>query len=45
MGEMVHQLFIPELRRKQLLEVAHSNPWDGHLREKKTMQRLKYSFF
>lgn len=45
MGETVHQLIDPEPLRKQLVEFAHSSLWGGHLRKKKTAQRLKYSFY
>lgn len=45
LGEKVKQLVVPKDRRKQILNLAHSSLWGGHLRKKKTADRIRYSFY
>ncbi|GBM54862.1 Retrovirus-related Pol polyprotein from transposon 297 [Araneus ventricosus] len=44
-GEKVKQVVLPKCKRDEVLKVAHGIPLAGHLGEKKTKQRIKYSFF
>jgi hypothetical protein len=45
LGHKVEQLCIPSNRREQVMELAHSSVFGGHLASKKTGQRIKLSFF
>ncbi|XP_064469813.1 uncharacterized protein LOC135384546 [Ornithodoros turicata] len=44
-GRVVTQLVLPQSRRTEVLLLAHESPWGGHLGVKKTMARIKYSFY
>jgi len=44
-GQLVSQLVVPAGRRAAIFEVAHSSIFSGHLRERKTKQRTKMSFY
>ncbi|XP_055932981.1 uncharacterized protein LOC129963003 [Argiope bruennichi] len=44
-GEKVQQVVLPECKRKCVLKAAHELPLAGHLGERKTKERIKYSFY
>lgn len=44
-GNRVTQLVLPRERRGDVLLLAHESPWGGHLGTRKTMARIKYSFY
>ncbi|XP_042905941.2 uncharacterized protein [Parasteatoda tepidariorum] len=44
-GENIKQVVLPLEKRTEVLRMAHEIPLAGHLGEKKTTQRHKYSFF
>ncbi|GBN45827.1 Pro-Pol polyprotein, partial [Araneus ventricosus] len=44
-GERVQQIVLPKAKREYVFRMAHELPLAGHLREQKTKQRIKYSFF
>lgn len=44
-GETVKQVVLPQCKREEVLKIAHEIPLAGHLGERKTKQRIKYSFF
>ena len=44
-GQSVHRLVVPKGRRKEILHKAHDSVWGGHLGSKKTLQRIKQSFY
>ncbi|XP_075777530.1 uncharacterized protein LOC142827202 [Pelodiscus sinensis] len=41
----VSQLLVPARYRRQVLDLAHANPWAGHLGREKTLQRIMQRFF
>ena len=43
--QIVSQLVVPLNRRTKVMEIAHNSVWSGHLRERKTRQRIKMSFY
>ncbi|XP_042148780.1 uncharacterized protein LOC121837265 [Ixodes scapularis] len=44
-GHQCCQLVLPSDRRSKGLKMAHDSAWAGHLGERKTLQRIKGSFF
>ncbi|XP_042149179.1 uncharacterized protein LOC121837594 [Ixodes scapularis] len=44
-GRSCNQLVIPKGRREEVLRMAHDSAWAGHLGERKTLQRIKQSFY
>ncbi|GFU29943.1 hypothetical protein TNCV_1687151 [Trichonephila clavipes] len=44
-GEPIKQVVLPACKRKGILQMAHEIPLAGQLGERKTKQRIKYSFF
>ncbi|XP_040063054.1 uncharacterized protein LOC120837615 [Ixodes scapularis] len=44
-GESVTQLVLPSGRRKEVLLLAHESPWGGHLGARKTVARIKHTFY
>ncbi|XP_064482824.1 uncharacterized protein LOC135395659 [Ornithodoros turicata] len=44
-GHTCKQLVLPEEKRAEVLQLAHDIPWAGHLSQKKTLQRIKGSFY
>lgn len=44
-GEVVKQVVLPECKHLGVLKMAHEIPLAGHLGEKKTVQRIKYTFY
>jgi ribosomal protein L21E len=45
LGERIAQLLLPKIRRKDVMELAHSSVLGGHLGFRKTMERIRYSFY
>ena len=45
LGERVMQLVVPATKRRQVLKQAHETVWSAHLGIKKTLQRIRYSFW
>ncbi|GFT72885.1 retrovirus-related Pol polyprotein from transposon opus [Trichonephila clavipes] len=45
LGESVGQLVIPKCRRTEVLRLAHTSVFSSHMGPKKTLERIKYSFF
>ena len=45
LGERVMQLVVPATKRRQVLKQAHETVWSAHLGVKKTLQRIRYSFW
>ncbi|GFX31251.1 retrovirus-related Pol polyprotein from transposon opus [Trichonephila clavipes] len=45
LGESIGQLVIPKCRRTQVLRLAHTSVFSSHMGPKKTIERIKYSFF
>jgi transposase InsO family protein len=45
LGEKIAQLVLPKSRRKEVIELAHSSVFGGHLGFRKTVERIRYSFF
>ncbi|GFX09986.1 retrovirus-related Pol polyprotein from transposon 297 [Trichonephila clavipes] len=43
-SENVKQVVLPSCKREEVMRVAHEMPLAGHLGERKTKQRIKYSF-
>ncbi|XP_075775856.1 uncharacterized protein LOC142826672 [Pelodiscus sinensis] len=41
----VEQLLVPKRYRQRLMELAHANPWAGHLGAEKTVQRIIRRFY
>uniref|UniRef100_K7EX43 Gypsy retrotransposon integrase-like protein 1 n=1 Tax=Pelodiscus sinensis TaxID=13735 RepID=K7EX43_PELSI len=41
----VTQLLVPARFRRRVLDLAHANPWAGHLGREKTLQRITQRFF
>lgn len=44
-GRVFDQLIVPSKYRSDLLQVAHENPWSGHLGIKKTKERLLQEYY
>ncbi|GFU46717.1 retrovirus-related Pol polyprotein from transposon opus [Trichonephila clavipes] len=45
LGESIGQLVIPKCRRTEVLKLAHTSVFSSHMGPKKTLERIKYSFF
>ncbi|GFY29022.1 retrovirus-related Pol polyprotein from transposon opus [Trichonephila clavipes] len=45
LGESIGQLVIPKCRRTEVLRLAHTSVFSSHMGPKKTIERIKYSFF
>ncbi|GFU98020.1 retrovirus-related Pol polyprotein from transposon opus [Trichonephila clavipes] len=45
LGESIGQLVIPKCRRTEVLRLAHTSVFSSHMGSKKTLERIKYSFF
>ncbi|GFS64098.1 retrovirus-related Pol polyprotein from transposon opus [Trichonephila clavipes] len=45
LGESIGQLVIPKCRRTEVLRLAHTSVFSSHMVPKKTLERIKYSFF
>ncbi|GFV74479.1 retrovirus-related Pol polyprotein from transposon opus [Trichonephila clavipes] len=45
LGESIGQLVIPKSRRTEVLKLAHTSVFSSHMGPKKTLERIKYSFF
>ncbi|XP_042147303.1 uncharacterized protein LOC121836468 [Ixodes scapularis] len=45
LGQKELQLLLPESRRSTVLRLAHESYWGGHLGFRKTIARIKYSFY
>ncbi|GFW68128.1 retrovirus-related Pol polyprotein from transposon opus [Trichonephila clavipes] len=45
LGESIGQLVIPKCRRTEVLKLAHTSVFSSHMSPKKTLERIKYSFF
>ncbi|GFR31459.1 uncharacterized protein TNCT_212611 [Trichonephila clavata] len=45
LGESIGQLVIPKCRRTEVLRLAHISVFSSHMGPKKTLERIKYSFF
>ncbi|GFW06072.1 retrovirus-related Pol polyprotein from transposon opus [Trichonephila clavipes] len=45
LGESIGQLVIPKWRRTEVLRLAHNSVFSSHMGPKKTIERIKYSFF
>ncbi|GFW84936.1 retrovirus-related Pol polyprotein from transposon opus [Trichonephila clavipes] len=45
LGESIGQLVIPKYRRTEVLRLAHTSVFSSHMGPKKTIERIKYSFF
>ncbi|GFU98931.1 retrovirus-related Pol polyprotein from transposon opus [Trichonephila clavipes] len=45
LGESIGQLVIPKCRRTEVLRLAHTSVFSSHMGPKKTLKRIKYSFF
>ncbi|GFW88425.1 CCHC-type domain-containing protein [Trichonephila clavipes] len=45
LGESIGQLVIPKCRRTEVLKLAHTSVFSCHMGPKKTLERIKYSFF
>lgn len=45
LGERVSQLVLPQCRREEVLKLAHSSVFGGHMGAKKTTERIRCSFF
>ena len=43
--EPIEQLMLPKLCRLKVLKVSHNIPLVGHLRRKKTLQKIKQRFY
>ncbi|XP_075779191.1 uncharacterized protein LOC142827431 [Pelodiscus sinensis] len=39
------QLVVPQTRRREVLDLAHTNPWAGHLGREKTLARVLRRFY
>lgn len=44
-GQACRQLVLPKEKRVEVMQLAHDTPWAGHLSGKKTLQRIKGSFY
>ncbi|GFY15981.1 retrovirus-related Pol polyprotein from transposon opus [Trichonephila clavipes] len=45
LGESIGQLVIPKCKRTEVLKLAHTSVFSSHMGPKKTLERIKYSFF
>ncbi|GFY15014.1 retrovirus-related Pol polyprotein from transposon opus [Trichonephila clavipes] len=45
LGESIEQLVILKFRRTEVLKLAHTSVFSSHMVPKKTLERIKYSFF
>ncbi|GFQ84043.1 retrovirus-related Pol polyprotein from transposon 17.6 [Trichonephila clavata] len=45
LGESIGQLVIPKCRRTEVLRLTHTSVFSSHMGPKKTLERIKYSFF
>ncbi|GFX59093.1 CCHC-type domain-containing protein [Trichonephila clavipes] len=45
LGESIRQLVILKCRRTEVLKLAHTSVFSSHMGPKKTLERIKYSFF
>ncbi|GFU00923.1 hypothetical protein TNCV_3428901 [Trichonephila clavipes] len=45
LGESIGQLVIPKCRRTEVLRLVHTSVFSSHMGPKKTLERIKYSFF
>ncbi|GFX43837.1 retrovirus-related Pol polyprotein from transposon opus [Trichonephila clavipes] len=45
LGESIGRLVIPKCRRTEVLKLAHTSVFSSHMGPKKTLERIKYSFF
>ncbi|GFV51659.1 integrase_H2C2 domain-containing protein [Trichonephila clavipes] len=45
LGESIGQLVISKCRRTEVLKLAHTSVFSSHMGPKKTIERIKYSFF
>ncbi|GFU30702.1 retrovirus-related Pol polyprotein from transposon opus [Trichonephila clavipes] len=45
LGESIGQLVIPKCRRTEVWKLAHTSVFSSHMGPKKTLERIKYSFF
>ncbi|GFW40891.1 retrovirus-related Pol polyprotein from transposon opus [Trichonephila clavipes] len=45
LGESIGQLVILKCRRTEVLKLAHTSVFSSHMGPKKTLERIKYSFF
>lgn len=45
LGETVMQLVVPQCRRGKVLEIAHNSVFGGHMGFRKTLERIRYSFY
>ncbi|GFV43485.1 retrovirus-related Pol polyprotein from transposon opus [Trichonephila clavipes] len=45
LGESIGQLVIQKCRRTEVLKLAHTSVFSSHMGPKKTIERIKYSFF
>ncbi|GFT49713.1 retrovirus-related Pol polyprotein from transposon opus [Nephila pilipes] len=45
LGESIGQLVVPECRRTNGLRLAHTSVFSSHMGPRKTLERIKYSFF
>ncbi|XP_055936891.1 uncharacterized protein LOC129966488 [Argiope bruennichi] len=45
LGESIGQLVIPKCRRGEVLRLAHTSVFSCHMGSRKTLERIKYSFF
>ncbi|GFT45129.1 retrovirus-related Pol polyprotein from transposon opus [Trichonephila clavipes] len=45
LGESIGQLVTPKCRRTEVLKLAHTSVFSSYMGPKKTLERIKYSFF
>ncbi|GFX96802.1 hypothetical protein TNCV_1648371 [Trichonephila clavipes] len=45
LGESIGQLVIPKCRRTEVLKLTYTSVFSSHMGPKKTLERIKYSFF
>ncbi|GFW80192.1 retrovirus-related Pol polyprotein from transposon opus [Trichonephila clavipes] len=45
LGESIGQLVNPKCRRTEVLRLAHTSVFSSHMGPKKTLERIKYSYF
>ena len=44
-GQSVQQLVVPRIKVREILDLAHDSVWGGHFGSRKTLQRIKLSFW
>lgn len=44
-GREIQQVVLPQTRRTKVLNLAHQSSWGGHLGSRKTLSRIRESFF